>query len=73
MSATITRLSSDSVRACGATACGEPAVVSISVRIAERYPKSNGIWGTRHITALVVPSCAPHASAVRDALREVEA
>ena len=71
MSATITRITTEQARGCGATACGEAAVALISVRIAERYPKSNGIWGTRNITALVVPSCAAHASAVRDALREV--
>ena len=72
MSATITRLASDSVRACGATACGADAVALVSVSVAERYPRSSPLYGKRQTAALVVPACAAHASAVREALREVE-
>jgi hypothetical protein len=73
MSATITRLSTDQVRSCGATACGEGAVALVSVSVAERYPSTAGLYGARHTAALVVPACAAHTAAVREALREVEA
>jgi hypothetical protein len=73
MSATITRLASDSVRACGAPACGEGAVALVSVSVAEKYPPTYGLYGARRTAALVVAACAAHTAAVREALREVEA
>ena len=73
MSATITRLASDSVRSCGAPACGEGAVAIVAVSVAERYPATAGLYGARQTAALVVPACAAHTAAVRELLREVEA
>ena len=70
MSATITRLASDSVRACGAPACGEGAVALVSVSVAEQYPPTHGLYGARRTAALVVPACAAHTAAVREALAE---
>jgi hypothetical protein len=73
MSATITRLGSDQTRSCGAPACGEGAVAIVSVSVAERYAPTSGLYGARRTAALVVPACAAHTAAVREALREVEA
>lgn len=73
MSATITRLAADQQRGCGATACGADAVALVSVSVAERYPRTSPLYGARQMAALVVPACAAHTAAVREALREVEA
>jgi len=70
MATTIAPLATDQQRSCGATACGAGAVAIVSVSVAERYPPTNGLYGARHTAALVVPACAAHAAAVREALAE---
>jgi len=73
MSATITRLAADQQRGCGAPACGAEAVALVSVRVADRYPRTTPLYGKASTAALVVAACAAHTAAVREALREVEA
>ena len=72
VSTTITRLSPDQVRTCGATACGGDAAVMVSVRVADRYPSHSPLSGYQTRPVLVVPACEQHADAVRAILaREV--